>query len=81
MDKKYELLDEAKKNESKAQYRANKKYYTEDEKKTKKERLKKIREMAESMRAENYKPGDMYIGWHCSGVIQKINAKTVLIKG
>jgi hypothetical protein len=23
----------------------------------------------------------MYIGWHCSGVIQKINAKTVLIKG
>lgn len=80
MDKQHELYEKSNEAEKKADYRANKKFYTEEEKTQKKQRAKQWREKAEQLRIENHKIGDMYDWRHCSGIIKKINAKSVILE-
>jgi len=80
MDNRIGFYNKSEEAERKAYYRENKRYFTEDEKKERKQRVKKLRETAEQLWASNHKTGDEYIGWHCSWTIKKINAKTVILE-
>ena len=79
MDKQMELYDKSKEYQRKADYWKNKHFLTEWEKQARKAQVKYIRSQAEYLWGKHYKVWDTYTWRHCSWIIQKINAKTVIL--
>ncbi len=55
MDKQNQFFNKSDEAERKAEYRRNKKFYTEDEKISRKKRAKEARELAEKLRRNDHK--------------------------
>ena len=75
--KRVELHNEADEAERKSEYRKNKKYKTAEEKRLEKEYIAKLSEKALILWSQEYRVWDIYVWWHTSFTIAKINKKTV----